>query len=112
MLKAESAELGADVVFEEALETLFSERAYAAKRESVGACFKTAHCLVFGEDDALRAPIVSKKSDVETETSKDVDAMSTKPAARFVSRLSSRSPTGARAPPPRRTARASASSSL
>ena len=29
VLKAESAELGADVVFEEALETLFSERAYA-----------------------------------------------------------------------------------
>ena len=102
VLKAESAELGADVVFEEALETLFSERAYAAKRESVGACFKTAHCLVFGEDDALRAPIVSKKSDVETETSKDVDAMSkdeTRGALRFAFELpephGSSSPTAA-----------------
>ena len=46
VLKAESAELGADVVSDEALETLFSERAYAAKAESVGACFKTAHCAV------------------------------------------------------------------
>ena len=86
VLKAESAELGADVVFEEALETLFSERAYAAKRESVGACFKTAHCLVFGEDDALSAPIVSKKSDGK-ETSKDVDADETRGALRFAFEL-------------------------
>ena len=46
VLKAESAELGADVVFDRALETLFSERAYAAKADSVGACFKTAHLVV------------------------------------------------------------------
>ena len=86
VLKAESAELGADVVFEEALETLFSERAYAAKRESVGACFKTAHCLVFGEDDALSAPIVSKKSDGK-ETSKDVGADEIGGALRFTFEL-------------------------
>ena len=83
---AACAELGADVVFEEALETLFSERAYAAKRESVGACFKTAHCLVFGEDDALSAPIVSKESDGK-ETSKDVDADETCGALRFAFEL-------------------------
>ena len=98
VLKAESAELGADVVFEEALETLFSERAYAAKRESVGACFKTAHCLVFGEDDALSAPIVSKKSDGK-ETSKDVGADEIGGALRFAFELpephGSSSPTAA-----------------
>ena len=62
VLKAESAELGADVVVEEALETLFSERAYDAKKKTVGCFFKTAQCLVFGENGgspSLSAPKVT-----------------------------------------------------
>lgn len=115
VLKAESAELGADVIVDEALETLFSERAYDAKKTSVGAFFKTAQCLVFGEDGGsgtLSAPKVTgvvadafdkvKRGDGEAEKAesakKDASAGETRShvgALRFVFALPSSAAAGA-----------------